>query len=289
MMLLSGKRKILQYVLYYAVMLSLAVPYLLPLFWMLATSLKAEHELYASHGEQLLSVSWDNFFSSDPQWTNYLRAIHSVPFVTYLKNTLFLCIMNVVSAVFSSAMVAYGFARLKFWGRGALFILMISTMVLPPQVTMIPVFAIFKKLGWYGSFLPLIVPLFCGVPFFIFLLSQFYRSFPEELFESARIDGAREWSIFLRILLPLSKPALATCALFQFLGSWNDFFGPLLYINDPSKYTLAYGLQQFMSSYGGQWAELMAASTMFTLPAIILFFLAQKTFIQGIVTTGLKG
>jgi multiple sugar transport system permease protein len=144
-------------------------------------------------------------------------------------------------------------------------------------------------MGWYGTFLPLIVPAFCGVPFYIFLMRQFFLSLPEDLAEAARIEGAGEWAIFWRIVLPLSKPVLATCALFQFMGTWNDFFGPLLYINDPSHYTLAYGLQQFMSSYGGLWAQLMAASTLFVAPLIILFFLAQKTFIQGIATTGSKG
>jgi multiple sugar transport system permease protein len=139
-------------------------------------------------------------------------------------------------------------------------------MALPGQVTMIPVFTLFRWLGWYGTFLPLIVPSFFGNAFFIFLLTQFFRTLPEELAEAARIDGASEWGIFRRIMLPLSKPALATCALFQFLGSWNDYFGPLLYINDPSRYTLAYGLQQFMSSYGGKWAQLMAGACIFTIP-----------------------
>jgi len=167
--------------------------------------------------------------------------------------------------------------------------LLLATMALPGQVTMIPNFALFMKLGWYGTFLPLIVPAFFGAPFFIFLMRQFFMSLPEELAEAARLEGAGEWDIFWRIVMPLSKPVLATCALFQFLGTWNDFFGPLLYLNDPSRYTLAYGLQEFMSSYGGKYAQLMAATTLFTLPIILLFFLAQKTFIQGIATTGTKG
>lgn len=163
---------------------------------------------------------------------------------------------------------------------------MISTMALPGQVTMIPQFAVFRMLGWYGGYLPLTVPAFGGAPFFIFLLTQFFRTIPSEMAESARLDGAGEWTIFTRIVLPLSRPALATCALFQFLGTWNDFMGPLIYINDPKKYTLAYGLQQFYSSYDGKWAQLMAAATLFTLPIIVLFFFAQKTFIQGVATTG---
>jgi len=194
----------------------------------------------------------------------------------------------VLAAVFSSAVVAYGFARLEFRGKNALFLLMISTMALPGQVTMIPVFALFRRLGWYGTYLPLTVPAFFGTPFFIFLLTQFYRTLPGELAEAARVDGAGEWLIFRRLILPLSKPALATVALFQFLGTWNDFFGPLLYINDPMRYTLAYGLQQFTSSHSSEWAQLMAAATLFTVPIILLFFFAQRVFIQGIATTGGK-
>lgn len=153
---------------------------------------------------------------------------------------------------------------------------------------MVPVFSMFRALGWYGTFLPLIVPAFMGNAFYIFLLKQFFGTLPEELSEAARIDGAGELRIFWQVLLPLAKPALATVALFQFLGTWNDFLGPLLYINDPSRYPLAYGLQQFMSSYGGKWSQLMAGACIFTIPIIILFFFAQKTFIQGIATTGGK-
>jgi multiple sugar transport system permease protein len=167
--------------------------------------------------------------------------------------------------------------------------LMIATMILPAQVTMIPLFILFSKLGWYGGYLPLIVPHFFGSAFFIFLLRQFYLTIPQEISDAARIDGCSEWGIWWRIMLPLVKPALATVALFTFLGTWNDFTGPLIYINDQSKYTLAYGLQQFLGAYGSQWGRLMAASVVFTLPVILLFFLLQKVFIKGVVTTGLKG
>ena len=229
-----------------------------------------------------------NLIPNPIQWSNYPAALQTVPFGTYLQNTLFLCAMNVIGAVLSSAIVAYGFARIRFPGREVLFLIMISTMALPGQVTMIPIFAMFRWLGWYGTFLPLFVPSFFGSPFYIFLLRQFFRTVPEDLAEAARIDGAGEWRIFWQVMFPLARPALAVVALFQFLGTWNDFFGPLLYVNDPSRYTLAYGLQQFMSSYGGKWAQLMAGACVFTLPIILLFFLAQKTFIQGISTTGTK-
>jgi len=277
----------LQRLLAHGFLLCLCVPFILPLVWMVSTSLKPNEQIYAREGSQP-AVSLDSLIPHPVKWSNYAAAVRTVPIGAYLRNTLLLCVSTVLGAVMSSAIVAYGFARLSFKGREIFFMLMIATMALPGQVTMIPVFALFRMLGWYGTFLPLIVPSFCGSAFFIFLLRQFFRTIPEELAEAARIDGASEWRIFGQLMLPLAKPALATCALFQFLGAWNDFFGPLLYINDPSKYTLAYGLQQFMSSYGGEWAQLMAGACIFTIPVIILFFLAQRTFIQGIATTGGK-
>lgn len=277
----------LQRVLVHGLLLSLCIPFVLPLVWMLSTSLKPNDQIYAREGTQPV-ISIKALIPHPVKWSNYAAAVRTVPIGTYLRNTLFLCVSTVIGAVLSSAVVAYGFARLRFWGRDTFFLLMIATMALPAQVTMIPVFALFRMLGWYGTFLPLIVPSFCGSAFFVFLLRQFFRTIPEELAEAARIDGAGEWRIFGQLMLPLAKPALATCALFQFLGAWNDFFGPLLYINDPARYTLAYGLQQFMSSYGGEWAQLMAGACIFTIPVIILFFLAQRTFIQGIATTGGK-
>ncbi|HPO17294.1 MAG TPA: carbohydrate ABC transporter permease [Candidatus Hydrogenedentes bacterium] len=271
----------------HVLLIALCIPFVLPLLWMISTSLKPDNQIFAQEGRQMI-FSIKSLIPNPVMWSNYSEAVNTVPIGNYLRNTLFLCFFNVVAAILSSAVVAYGFARLQFRGRETLFMIMIATMALPGQVTMIPVFALFRWLGWYGTFLPLIIPPFFGNPFFIFLLRQFFRTIPEELAEAARIDGASEWRIFWQLMLPLAKPALATCALFQFLGTWNDFFGPLLYINDPSKYTLAYGLQQFVSSYGGEWAQLMAVATIFTLPIILLFFLAQRTFIQGIATTGGK-
>jgi multiple sugar transport system permease protein len=254
---------------------------------MVSTSLKSRSQIYQAGGAAD-PITLQSLVPNPVQWENYPKALTTVPFDQYLHNTLFLCVCTVFGVVASSALVAYAFARLKFWGRDGLFLLMISTMALPGQVTMIPIFALMRSLGWYGTYLPLIVPSFFGSAFYIFLLTQFFRTLPEEIAESARLDGASEWTIFSRMVLPLSKSALATVALFQFLATWNDFFGPLIYVNDPGKYTIAYGLQQFLSSYGGQWAELMAAATIFTAPIIVLFFFAQKTFIQGIATTGGK-
>jgi len=266
----------------------LAIPAALPLIWMLSTSLKPDTQVYAGSGSSGQGFSLGSLIPHPAVWSNYPKALSSVPFDLYLRNTLTLCLICVLGAVLSSAFVAYGFARIGFRGRGVLFGLVIATMALPGQVTMIPIFELFRSLGWYGSYLPLTVPAFAGAPFYIFLLSQFFKTLPEEMSEAARLDGAGEFRIFTRLVLPLSKPALATCALFQFLGTWNDFMGPLIYVNDPKKYTLAYGLQQFMSAYGGQWTQLMAASIVFTLPIIVLFFFAQRTFIQGIATTGGK-
>jgi multiple sugar transport system permease protein len=270
----------------YVILAILAIPALLPILWMLSTSLKSDTQVYA--GSSSGGFSFGSLIPHPAVWANYPRALSTVPFDVYLKNTITLCGICMVGAVASSAIVAYGFSRLEFRGRNVLFGLVIATMALPGQVTMIPIFELFRTLGWYGTYLPLTVPAFAGAPFFIFLLSQFFRTVPEEISEAAKIDGAGELRIFTRLILPLAKPALATCALFQFLGTWNDFMGPLIYVNDPGKYTLAYGLQQFMSAYGGQWAELMAASLVFTVPIIVLFFFAQRTFIQGIATTGGK-
>lgn len=265
----------------------LALPYLLPLLWMASTSLKREDQVFPREGTSPLAPG--NLIPDPTAWENYIDVFRVVPFATYLANTVLLCVVTVIGAVLSSALVAYGFARLRFPGREPLFLLMLATLALPAQVTMVPTFALFRWLGWYGTFLPLMVPAFFASPFFVFLMRQFFRGLPEELFEAARLEGAGEWRLFWNIALPLSRPVLVTCALFQFMGTWNDFFGPLLYIDDPSRYTLAYGLQQFVSAYGGKWAQLMAASTMFVVPVLVLFFLTQRTFIQGIATTGSKG
>jgi multiple sugar transport system permease protein len=267
----------------YAALIALSIPAMLPLFWMLSTSLKGDAQLFS--GE---SLSIKTLIPSPVVAKNYPDAVQNMPFVLYLRNTLLICFSTVVGAVVSSAIVAYGFAKIQFWGKNVLFMVMIATMALPGQVTMIPVFSLFRSLGWYGSYLPLIVPAFTASAYYVFLLNQFFKTIPTEMSEAARVDGAGEWTIFSRLMIPLSKPALATCALFQFIGAWNDFLGPLLYINDPAKYPLAYGLQQFVSHYGGFYAQLMAAATIFTLPIILLFFFAQRTFIQGISTTGGK-
>lgn len=271
----------------YATLLILSVPPLLPLLWMISTSLKSEDQVYSKSGATG-TFSLASMIPHPIAWNNYPDSLNTMPFMLYLRNTLMLCAVIVVASVVSSSIVAYGFARLKFIGSNVWFFVMLSTMALPAQVTMIPIFSMYQSLGWYGTYLPLIVPSFCGSPFFIFLLTQFFKNLPGELSESAKVDGATDWMIFYRLIVPLSRPALATCALFAFLGAWNDFLGPLLYLPEPSKYTLAYGLQQFLSNYYVNWMQLMAASTLFTIPIVVLFFFAQRTFIQGISTTGGK-
>jgi multiple sugar transport system permease protein len=267
----------------YGALIILSIPAILPMIWMVSTSLKTDAQIFGTAQFSLKAL-----IPTPITTHNYPAAMQNMPFLLYLRNTLLLCICTVVGSVVSSAVVAYGFAKLEFPGRSTLFGVMIATMALPGQVTMIPIFSLFRAIGWYGTYLPLIVPAFTASAYYVFLLTQFFRTLPAEMSEAAKVDGANEWVIFVRLVLPLSKPALATCALFQFIGTWNDFLGPLLYVNDPAKYPLAYGLQQFVSHYGGFFAQLMAAATIFTLPIIILFFFAQKTFIQGISTTGGK-
>ncbi len=222
-------------------------------------------------------------------WQNYVQAFEMMDFFQNLRNTLFVCFMTVLGTVVSSSLVAYSFARIPWRGRDVLFIVVLATMMLPYQVTLIPLFALFSRLGWIGSFKPLIVPYWFGVPFYIFLLRQFFKGIPEDLSAAARIDGCTEFGIYARIILPLSKPALATTALFEFLFQWGDFLNPLIYLQDSRQYTLAVALQQFQSQHESAWGALMAMSTVIALPVILLFFLTQRTFIQGITMSGLKG
>ncbi|MFH1498558.1 MAG: carbohydrate ABC transporter permease [Verrucomicrobiota bacterium] len=231
----------------------------------------------------------------EPRWGNYPEALARmgggrVGFGTFLGNTLIVCVLGVTGAVFSNAIVAYGFARLKWRGRDAFFAVTLATMMVPMPVLMVPLYGVFRELGWIGTLLPLWVPAWFGSAFNIFLMRQFFRTIPEEMSEAARIDGAGEWTIFWRLILPLSKPVLAVTALFHFLFAWNDFLGPLLYLTRQETFTLAIALQNYQSQAGGvEWPLLMAASAVVVAPVIVLFFLAQKTFIQGVATTGSKG
>lgn len=265
---------------YHLVIVPVVALFTLPLLLMLMSSFKSPEEL-ARNPYQLIPEAWNV--------SNYPEALSSMPFALYLSNTILLCIGCVVGSTLSCSLVAYGLCRVRWKGSRLILGLVIITMLLPWQVTMIPRFVLISELGLYNSLAAIILPAFLGNAFFIFLLRQFFITVPEQLFEAGRIDGLSHWGLFWRIMIPLSKPAIATVALFQFVETWNDFGGPLLYLNDPEKFPLAYGLERFVSSYGDQTHLLLAAAVMFTAPMIILFFLAQKTFIQGISTAGIKG
>jgi len=268
-------RVLLHIFLYFLVLI-----FLLPFFWMVSTSLKTDEQL----------------FIIPPQWIpnpivfgHYKEAVSRIPYLLYLKNTLIICIVNIIGVLFSSMLVAYGFSKIPWRGRDIFFIIMLSTLMLPYQVTMIPIFIVFRKINWVGTFKPLTIPSFFGNAFYIFLLRQFFMTIPLELSDAAKIDGAGDLNILLNIILPLAKPAIATIALFTFISNWNDFLGPLIYLNDASRYTISLGLQQFQSAYDTQWQNLMAATTISIIPIIVIFFLAQKTFVEGITLTGIKG
>lgn len=223
------------------------------------------------------------------EWSNYSRGLVFIPFFQELRNTLIIALSCVFGTILSCSLVAYGLSKIEWKGRNLLFLILLSTMMLPAQVTMIPVFTIFVRLHWVNTFLPLIVPSFLGSAFFIFLLRQFFMGIPRELSEAAKLDGCSEFAIYRRIVMPLSKPALATVGLFSFLAAWNDFLNPLIYLLDESRYTLSLGLAMFTGQYGNEYGMLMAVSAVFTLPIIILFFFAQRTFIQGMTMSGIKG
>jgi len=261
-------------------LLPLAIMFLMPFFWMVSTALKSDRQVFA----------WPLVWIPSPLvWKNFPDAIAFFPFWLYLRNTAFIASCAVIGAVTSCSLVAYSLACVRWRGRDVLFMLAVATLMIPYQVTMVPLFITFSKFGWVGTYLPLIVPSFFGGAFFIFLLRQFFRTIPNDLIDAAKIDGASHPRIYAQIVLPLAKPALFTIALFQFLNTWTDFTGPLIYLSDSKMYTVSLGLQFFRLQHETMWQKLMAASVMLTGPIVILFFFTQRTFIQGITMTGLKG
>ncbi len=258
----------------------LAVTWLIPFAWMVVCSLKIDKQLF----------TWPPVWLPNPvDWHNYIEAVQAIPFFLYLRNTVLVALLSCVGSLVSCPPTAYSFSRLQWPGRNLLFVITLGTMMIPYQVIMIPLFMIFNKLGWLNTWLPLIVPEFFGGAFFIFLLRQFFFTIPNELSDAARIDGAGELLIFLRIILPLTKPALAVIVLFQTLWKWTDFIGPLIYLSNEQLYTISLGLQQYVTRYTTTWTSWLAASTLVTLPVIILFLFTQQYFIEGITFTGLKG
>jgi len=280
-MLKTPSRKLLKTIITYLFLFAVATMLILPFLWILSTSLKGNESIF------VIPPKW---IPEQFHWENYANVFEKMPFLTYLRNSVFISSMTIIGTLLSSSLVAYAFACLKWPGRNGVFIFVLATMMLPMQVTMIPLFVLFKNLGWLNTFRPLIVPAFFGGGAFnIFLLRQFFLTIPGELFDAARIDGCSEWRIYWNIVLPLAKPALATVAILTFMMTWNDFFGPLIYLSDKLKGTLALGLAMFIGQHQTEWGMLMAASVMMMIPMIVLFFLFQKYFIKGFMMSGIKG
>jgi multiple sugar transport system permease protein len=271
----------LKSVLLHLVVAAGALLFVFPFYWLVTTSFKSNQQLFVFPPAL---IPWPiEFF-------HYADALKTAPLLpTYFLNTAMLTALNVAGSIFSCTLVAYAFAHYKAPGSRILFGLLLATMMLPAQVTMIPVFLIFRGLGWIDTLRPLWAPSFFGNAFLIFLLRQFFISIPSELFDAAKIDGCSEFGQYWRIMLPLCKPALTTLAIFQFQWTWNDFLSPLIYINSQAKKTIALGLQDFYKTNSVEWQQLMAASTLMVLPVVLLFFFLQRYFIEGIALTGIKG
>ncbi|HEY3411514.1 MAG TPA: carbohydrate ABC transporter permease [Armatimonadota bacterium] len=274
------RKTVFQQLISYLLLIALSIVFIVPFVWLVTTSVKPDDQI----------LHYPPIWIPHPfNWRNYADGLTAIPFALYLRNTLLICAAVVAGTVLSCSMVAYGLSRIPWKGRDVLFYALVGTMLLPPQVTMVPVFSIFKNLGWLDTYLPLTFPAFLGGAFSVFLLRQFFRSIPNELTEAARMDGTTEFDNYWRIILPLAKPALWTVGLFAFIGAWNDYLGPLIYLFDDRKYTLSLGLAMFRTQYGAEWGQMMAVSTVVTVPLVILFFFTQRTFVQGITMTGIKG
>jgi len=272
----------------FAALIVLSLVFAFPFLWILSTALKPLDETMRDPPVWIpTKFMWGNFWDAIKYGS---ETLHYIPFLVYAMNTVLLCVLVVAGTVASNSLVAYSFARLRWPGRDFAFAVTLATMMVPFPVLMVPTFALFRWLDWIGTYRPLWVPAWFGSAFSIFLLRQFFRTLPFELSEAAKIDGASEWRIFRDVIIPLSKPAMAVVALFAFMGVWNDFLGPLIYLLDQKMFTLSLGLQFYQSQNGGTtWNLLMAASTIVIAPVIILFFFTQRLFIQGIALTGLKG
>jgi ABC-type glycerol-3-phosphate transport system permease component len=275
----------MQTLLAYCILVIGSIAFIVPFYFVVNGSLKSDAEVQAGD------------FNAPPKtlrevkWSNYPKALsrEKMDFWPALANTVVITTVCVVGQIISCSLVGFGFARFRFRGRSILFMIMLSTMMLPAQVTMIPVFVLFRSLHMIDSFWPLIIPAWLASPFFVFMFRQFFAQIPEELIEAARIDGCSHWRIYWQLMLPLSGPVIAIVAIYTFLGTWNDFMGPLIYLNSPENRTLALALNRFKGQYGITDANLlMAASVVCMLPCVLLFFAAQKYFVESVATTGLK-
>jgi len=264
----------------YFVLLFFAMLYLVPFFFLLMGSFKTTSELFQ------VPFKW---LPESFDFTNYVNMFNQIPFMNYLKNTMIIVVFSVIGALVSNSIIAYGFARLRWPGREKAFMVVLATMILPYQVTMIPLYLMFTKMNWVGTFLPLIVPQFFGNAFYIFLLRQFLVGVPKEITESARIEGANEFQIFLRVIMPVSKPVLASVAIMSFIRAWNDFLGPLVFLGSDRLYTLSLAASMLKSNFDPNWDLLLPLGVVMVLPVLILFFVLQKYFIQGITMSGIKG
>jgi ABC-type glycerol-3-phosphate transport system permease component len=265
----------------YGTLILIGIAILMPFIWTLSSSLKP-------YGSGITFPP--QFIPREFEWQNYVKVVQTIPFFMYMRNSLLVTGFALVGEIISASMVAYAFARLQFPGRNILFVIVLATMMIPYPVTLVPTFILFNKLGWVNTFLPLIVPAYFAPAYSIFLLRQFFMTINHELDEAAEVDGAGWFRIYWQIILPLSKPALATVAIFSFMFYWNDFMGPLIYLGENSKFTLALGVNYLRNMRGGGDLSMqMAASVMFVTPCIVLFFIAQRYIVQGIVTTGIKG
>lgn len=265
----------------YVLIIILAIICVIPLYWMVRSSLMRNIDIYSMDP----FIVWPN----PMYWSNYTEAMETADFGAYAINTLRIIVLSLVGTLLTSSMAAYAFARLRWRGRAFVFSLILSTMMLPGAVTLIPLYVNWSKLGLIDTIGPLVIPAFFGGGAFnIFLLRQFFLNIPHELDESAKIDGAGPMQIYWRVIIPLSRSALIVVGLFTFLGNWNEFFGPLLYLNTKSKFTLALGLLQFRGDFATKWNLLMAASTIVVVPAILIYLIGQKYLIEGISLTGLK-
>ena len=274
-------RRVAGQLLLYLVLTALAAMLLVPLAYMVSTSLKVRGT------ELALPVRW---IPRPVAWENYPETFTMRPFHLYLRNTLTVVAGAMSGTLLTSSMAAYAFARLRFPGRSALFSIVIMTMMLPGVVTMIPTFVLFKLLGWVNTLYPLFVPAwFGGSAFNVFLFRQFFMTLPYELEEAARIDGAGFFRIYSRITVPLSGPVFATVAIFSFIGNWNNFMGPLIYLTSREKFTLALGIQTFRSEFQVRWANIMVAASLMTIPCLLVFFFFQRFFFQGVVMSGVSG
>lgn len=274
-------------ILKYATLIILAISFILPLYWMASSAIKNDSQVYTIPPVWIPIPAYpENFYNA---WTTY-------NFNLYAFNSIFRFALPVtIGTTLSSALVAYGFSRVRWPGRDFLFYVCVATMMVPFQVTMVPLFIIFRNLDWINSYRPLVIPSFFGAPYFIFLLRQFFRTIPDELSDAARVDGANELTIFWKVMIPLIRSALVVVALFTFINVWNDYLGPLIYLNQQDLYPLALGIENLRRTIfqvgGRQWAYpyLMSVSTIVTLPILILFYFAQRSFIEGISVTGIKG